>query len=562
MSAVDKILLSVPTQQASEVANGTKRSGTVLKESQHPLQPDGGWGWVVCLTSMACNGTVFGIINTFGTLYVAMREHYAKDDPNVSFKTSWVGSVNTGVTFLMCMISSILSDRIGIRLTGIIGGVLACIGLLASAFVEELMLLYLTYGIITGIGFACSYAPSLVILGHYFKRHMGLVNGLVTFGSSVFTIALVFALPVLLDAIDLKYTLLFLAGMAVLLIPYSCTWKPIFTKDNLAVSQAAMSTMSIEMLQSQCHECCKFTRTFLNVKIWRNRGYVVWAVSCGVSLFGYFVPFVHIIKYVNDAFPGNNGSILIMCIAITSGVARVACGKLADFKWVNRVRLQQAAFAIMGIVTLCIPFSDSFGGLIAICLIIGVCDGIFICLLGPIAFDLVGERSASQALGFLLGIFSIPMTVGPPFAGLLYDHLGSYNIAFHIAGCPPIIGALIMFFIPRTKPNVPAVTTIEEFAAVSCHDIYHSKLAFEHTVEAPKVSAVTPEVIVIEDIDELEQLRASDGTIINANATLQLRLPDEESKTQDTNNSTDSEITAEPLENEPMLPVQETNASV
>ncbi|KAK0042279.1 monocarboxylate transporter 10, partial [Biomphalaria pfeifferi] len=72
-----------------------------------------------------------------------------------------------------------------------------------------------------------------------------------------------------------------------------------------------------------------------------------------------------------------------------------------------------------------------------------------------------------------------------------------------------------------------------------------------YTVEAPKVSAVTPEVIVIKDIDELEQLRASDGTIINANATLQLRLPDEESKTQDTNNSTDAEITAEPLENEP-----------
>lgn len=518
-SVDDKNLLAVP-QPSDQVGKKSRES--------HPVQPDGGWGWVVCFSSMACNGTVFGIINSFGILYVAMTEHYAKGDANMSFKTSWVGSVNTGITFLMCMISSIISDRLGIRLTGVIGGILAFVGLLSSAFVEELMLLYLTYGIIAGLGFAFSYAPSLVILGHYFKRHMGLVNGLVTFGSSVFTIGLVMGLPVILKAIGLRYTLIFLSCLSLLLVPYALTWKPIFTRENLGLSQAALSTMSIEMIQSQCADCCRFTRKFLNVKIWRNKGYVIWALSCGISLFGYFVPFVHLIKYVNLVFKGSNGSILIMCIAITSGVSRIVCGKLADLKCVNRVRLQQAAFAIMGVVTLCIPFSESFAGLIAITLVIGICDGVFICLLGPIAFDLVGERGASQALGFLFGIFSIPMSAGPPLAGLLFDNLGTYNIAFHLAGCPPIIGALIMFFIPRTKPNVPAVTSIQEFAAVSCHDIYHSKLVFETTIEPPKVSAVTPEVITISDMSELVDINASNGNVSSNKLVLDLEdLPED-----------------------------------
>ena len=79
--------------------------------------------------------------------------------------------------------------------------------------------------------------------------------------------------------------------------------------------------------------------------------------------------------------------------------------------------MQQLAFAVLGISTLCIPFSASFGGLIAISLVMGVCDGIFVCLLGPIAFDIVGPGAASQAIGFLLGTFSIPFTVGPPVAG-------------------------------------------------------------------------------------------------------------------------------------------------
>lgn len=50
-------------------------------------QPEGGWGWVVCLTSMCCNGTVFGSINTFGILYVAMLDQFGGQDTNMAFKT-------------------------------------------------------------------------------------------------------------------------------------------------------------------------------------------------------------------------------------------------------------------------------------------------------------------------------------------------------------------------------------------------------------------------------------------------------------------------------------------
>lgn len=77
------------------------------------------------------------------------------------------------------------------------------------------------------------------------------------------------------------------------------------------------------------------------------------------------------------------------------------------------------AFLVLGISTVCIPFAKSFGALIGISLVMGVCDGVFVCLLGPIAFDIVGPAEASQAIGFLLGIFSIPFTIGPPVAGIV-----------------------------------------------------------------------------------------------------------------------------------------------
>jgi len=85
----------------------------------------------------------------------------------------------------------------------------------------------------------------------------------------------------------------------------------------------------------------------------------------------------------------------------------------------------QISFLSIGILTMLVPITKSFFVLLAISLAMGLFDGCFISLLGPIAFDICGHSGATQAIGFLLGMCSIPLTVGPPIAGLIYDHTGN-----------------------------------------------------------------------------------------------------------------------------------------
>ena len=59
--------------------------------------------------------------------------------------------------------------------------------------------------------------------------------------------------------------------------------------------------------------------------------------------------------------------------------------------------------------------------LLGLCGLLGLFDGCFVTLIGPIAFDLCGPSGASQAIGSLLALFSLPMTVGPPVAGIVHD---------------------------------------------------------------------------------------------------------------------------------------------
>ena len=106
--------------------------------------------------------------------------------------------------------------------------------------------------------------------------------------------------------------------------------------------------------------------------------------------------------YTKDIKPDADGKVLILCLGVTSGVGRLLFGKIGDLPRVNRVVLQQVAFFAYGVCTMLLTIAcevkteSSFPLLITLCLFMGLFDGCFVSLIGPIAFDLCGSQSASQ----------------------------------------------------------------------------------------------------------------------------------------------------------------------
>ncbi|KAL1770443.1 monocarboxylate transporter 10 [Sigmodon hispidus] len=409
-----------------------------------PVPPEGGWGWLVMLAAMWCNGSVFGIQNSYGVLFVFMQNTFgAKDSDNMAFKTAWVGSLSMGMIFFCCPIVSVFTDIFGCRKTAVVGAAVGFIGLMSSSFVSSIEPLYLTYGIIFACGCSFAYQPSLVILGHYFKKRLGLVNGIVTAGSSVFTILLPLLLENLASSVNLFYTLRILCIFMFVLFLAGFTYRPL-------VSSAKEKENEGSRLSFFSRRKFSPPKKFFNFAIFKVPAYAVWAAGIPLALFGYFVPYVHLMKHAKERFQDEkNKEALFMCIGITSGVGRLLFGRIADYvPGLKKVYLQVLSFFFIGLMSMMIPLCSAFGALIAVCLIMGLFDGCFISIMAPIAFELVGPQDASQAIGFLLGFMSIPMTVGPPVAGLLRDKLGSYDVAFYLAGIPPFIGGAVLCLIP------------------------------------------------------------------------------------------------------------------
>ncbi|XP_030000750.1 monocarboxylate transporter 8 [Sphaeramia orbicularis] len=421
------------------------------------VAPEGGFGWLVVFAATWCNGSIFGIQNSFGILHTMLvNEHADPDDKTSQFKVAWVGALAMGMIFFCSPVVSMFTDCFGCRKTAVGGAALAFIGLLSTSFANSLGVRYFTYGILFGGGSSFAFQPSLVILGHYFRQRLGLANGVVTAGASLFSMGLPVLLKVL-QPLGLSRTFQILSLFMLVQALLALTFKPLLPAGG-GMGPPGMGPGPSEQAEpgataqrgSRWIMTLTGVKKYFNLRVFHIITYRVWAFGVATAVLGYFVPYVHLINFVREQFKGTEKEwVLLVCIGASSGVGRLAFGKIGDLiPGLQKIYMQVVSFMALGLMSIMIPQCWVFEGLVVVCVFLGLCDGCFLTMMAPIAFELVGPMQASQAIGYLLGLMALPMTAGPPIAGLLHDYFGNYLVAFSLAGVPPIVGGVVLFFVP------------------------------------------------------------------------------------------------------------------
>ena len=184
--------------------------------------------------------------------------------------------------FLLGPLTTCLCERFGCRIVTISGGLICLTGLLTSSLTTSLLTLYLTYGVVFGSGVSLCYFPTIVVLSKYFKRRIALVNGLVTAGSGVGTLIMSPLVQMLFLRFGVANTFRIVAGIFNLVIICGAMYRPVPTK----YSQYNKNTEGA------------VARRYFDWSIFKNKGYIVWVMSLGTFQLGYFVPFVHLVRFV------------------------------------------------------------------------------------------------------------------------------------------------------------------------------------------------------------------------------------------------------------------------
>lgn len=367
-----------------------------------------------------------------------------------------VGSLTLGTTFILSPLAGVVTDKIGMRYTVALGGLFTSSGMFLSSFyVHDINILYWTYGVMYGVGAAFTYSPSLAVLGHYFDKYLGKVSGFATTGSSVFTAIMPFVYNRLLQDYGLPSTLRIIAVLSTLIllcaVLYESPAKPEVNAKEEAVKNEKPEKRSLFAT----------VKSAIYVDNWRKKRYIIWALAITISQLGYFIPYVHMSNFIKTTFPKDDRNLPMACLGVASGVSRLIFGFLADLPTVNRIVMHQVSVALVGVTTMFLAGLDNYKLVLVCVLALGLCDGCYVTLMGPIAIEICGPRGASQAIGFLLGFCSIPLTLGPVIAGVLFDRTGSYSTVFLISGLSPIFATFFMFLIRCVNDEKSSIADTE-----------------------------------------------------------------------------------------------------
>ena len=185
--------------------------------------------------------------------------------------------------FFMGPIAATMSSKYGCRPVSMTGGIIFSLGLVLSSFAPNIYTLYFTYGVMIGFGASLCYFSTIVAVGKYFYRRLSLANGIISSGSGIGSLVMGPVLNNLLKAIGWRNTLRIYSGMMLIVCVNSLLFRPINSHIDPAYAKNEESKENKKV-------------KLIDLKIFRNKSYIIWCVSLSVFILGYFVPFVHLVS--------------------------------------------------------------------------------------------------------------------------------------------------------------------------------------------------------------------------------------------------------------------------
>ncbi|XP_077791098.1 monocarboxylate transporter 3 [Podarcis muralis] len=425
--------------------------------------PDGGWGWIVLFGCFVITGFSYAFPKAV-SIYFKQLMH----DFHVGYSdTAWISSIMLAMLYGTGPVSSILVNQFGCRPVMLVGGLLASSGMILASFTTNIIELYLTAGVLTGLGMALNFQPSLIMLGSYFDKRRPLANGLAAAGSPVFLSALSPLGQVLLEKFGWRGGFLIMGGLLLNCCTCGAVMRPLELNRKKKGEEAQDKYEAKEMLPmgGRAEEAVSTTdsakksnkakkkkkpkkgKKLLDFSIFKNRGFVIYAIAKFIMVLGLFVPTILLVNYAKDSgVPDKEAAFLLSIIGFIDIFARPSCGVLAGLKRVRPHVTYLFSFAMLfnGLTDIFSARATDYTALVIFCIFFGISYGMVGALQFEVLMAIIGSQKFSSAIGLVLLIEAFAVLIGPPTAGRLVDALKKYEVIFYLAGSEVVLSSLFL----------------------------------------------------------------------------------------------------------------------
>lgn len=359
-------------------------------------------------------------------------------------------------TFTICwfvlgctsVLGGLWMHRSGPRIVAVAGGVLWGTGVFLTSFAaQKLWLLWLSYGVIGGLGLGLGYIVPIAVLVKWFPERRGLITGIAVGG---FGAGALVAAPVagkLLQSVGLMPTFAYLGvaygAVAVL--------GALFMRNPPEGWHPAGWQPTSAQLSQRCDRDFTLGEALRTWQWWALCGLLSINTMAGLSVVSQAAPIFQEIGKLSAV----TAAALVGVISIGNGVGRVL------WAWISDVTTRRAAFLTMYLVQAVLfwtyHYISSPTVLTIVTFIIVMCYGGAYGITPAFAADYFGPRHVGQIFGLMLLPWAFPAALGPLLFAYLRESTGGYNQALYlIAGMLTIAMILPMIVSPPRGHKVTA----------------------------------------------------------------------------------------------------------
>ncbi|XP_072046250.1 monocarboxylate transporter 12-like, partial [Amphiura filiformis] len=384
-----------------------------LKPSQ-TVQPDtdtekshatreGRWGYVIVASVDMVFFLFLGWFQSQTFFFVEWQREFSSTSAEASVLVS-IGSV---VFAIFSPLGSVFAAWIGTRVTVMTGGLFVSIGMLSTMFMDSILGIILTWGVVTGFGFSLVFSPSISMIGQYFDAHFTLATGVAFAGGSIGQIFVPLITDALIDAYGWRGAMWMLSGIMCHLIVCGAVLRPtgdykrfkerkVTKSDNVYnilednSPEAPESTLStshctiqhdteyntietddainaIESTSKRTKSPAKASPTvkgsamFIAKSLVQNIGFDIILVVFILMGFISFTPVAHTIPIALQAgISGSKAAILPTIFGVGSLIGRLIPSFIADFFNIRRDVINISAFVTCAVGNALLPFFNTF----------------------------------------------------------------------------------------------------------------------------------------------------------------------------------------------------------
>ncbi|KAH8881476.1 MFS general substrate transporter [Thozetella sp. PMI_491] len=357
--------------------------------------PDGGYGWVVIVAGAVLTWWAVGFAYCWGVILSAL----VKEGVSAPSTLSFVGSVTSGTISVLAIITSQLVRSLGSQKTCLLGVTFMALSPLLSSFtVHNVSGLFVTNGLLMGVGSSLCFISVSIVPSQYFSRKRGLANGIVSAGGGLGGATLSIAINAFIERYGPAWTFRLLS-LGILVTAFPAAW---FIKERVPLRATGL----------------------VEWRLLRGPKFLLVFAAGAIGTFPLFVPPFFLPLYSGSiGLSSSTGAALLAGFTFSSGVGRILSGIFCDA--IGPLNTLWMSFMLNAISLLVIwPVSTTLAPLVAFAILNGASNGGFFATMPTVVGNVFGSQRVSVAMGMVITGWGGGYLMGAPIAGYL---LGAYG---------------------------------------------------------------------------------------------------------------------------------------